>query len=77
MANIYVHITKTCKSVVCSDVNIYNLHQNCAREIQDILHVCTKFVIGQGNFVNESNGYQRLFPGGKKAGAWSWPLTSI
>jgi len=23
-----------------------------------------------------SNGYQRLFPGNKAAGAWSWPLTS-
>jgi hypothetical protein len=22
------------------------------------------------------NGYQELFPGGKAAGAWSWPLTS-
>jgi hypothetical protein len=24
-----------------------------------------------------SNGYQRLFPWGEAAGAWSWPLTSI
>jgi len=24
-----------------------------------------------------SNGYRRLLPGGKAAGAWSWPLTSI
>jgi hypothetical protein len=24
-----------------------------------------------------SNGNQVLFPGGKVAGAWSWPLTSI
>jgi len=24
-----------------------------------------------------SNGYQKLFPGGKAARAWSWPLTSV
>jgi len=23
------------------------------------------------------NGYQGFFPGGRAAGAWSWPLTSI
>jgi hypothetical protein len=53
---------------LCSDeLQVYRLRYSRLEQDFSLLH----------NVSLLSNEYQKLFPRGKAAGTWSWPLTSI
>jgi hypothetical protein len=56
------------KQMLAQKIKLHNFTYNCLKDLP--IKECIYFYA-----LHMYNGYQELFPGGKAAGAWIWPLT--